>query len=63
MLDFQAVRDHRITFPDLVAGLTREDLCDLTNEMVDTLSELIADCTDADVTFVPKDPEAEDPYA
>jgi hypothetical protein len=63
VLDFEAVRDNRITFPDLVAGLTREDLRDLTNEMVDTLSELIAGCTDADVTFVPEDPEAEDPYA
>ncbi len=63
MLDFQAVRDDRITFPELVAGLTREDLRDLTNEMVDTILELIAGCTDADVTFVPQDPEAYDPYA
>jgi hypothetical protein len=63
VLDFQAVRDNRITFPELVVGLTREDLRDLTNEMVDTMCELIAGCTDADVTFVPSDPEAHDPYA
>ena len=63
MLDFQAVRDNRITFPELVAGLTREDLRNLTNEMVDTMYGLIAGCTDADVTFVPQDPEAHDPYA
>lgn len=63
MLDFEAVRDNRITFAELVAGLTCDDLRDLTSEMVDTMLELIAECTDADVTFVPVDPKAYDPFA
>ena len=63
MLSFQAVRDKEITFAELVTDLTRDDLCDLTNEMIDTLLGLIADCVDADVIFVPADPEAHDPYA
>ncbi len=63
MLNFQAVRDEEITFAELVVDLTRNGLCDLTNEMVDTLLGLIAACVDADVTFEPVDPEAHDPYA
>ena len=63
MLDFKAVRNNEITFAELVAGLTRDDLRDLTNEMVDAMLGLIADCVDADVTFVPVDPDAYDPFA
>lgn len=63
MLDFEAVRDKKITLAELVAGLTCDDLRDLTNEMVDTMLGLIADYADADVTFVPLDPDADDPFA
>jgi hypothetical protein len=63
MLDFQAVKDDKITFPELVADLTRDDLRNLTNEIVDTMLNLIADCTDADVTFQPVDPDAHDSFA
>ena len=63
MLDFQAVRDKQIKFSKLVADLTRDDLRDLTTEMVDTMLGLIADCGDADVTFEPDDPKADDPFA
>ncbi len=47
----------------LCAGLTREDLRRLTDEMIDAQLALIADCSDADVTFVPDDPEAFDDAA
>ena len=63
MLNFEAVRNSEITFAELVAGLTRDDLLTLTNEMVDTMLGLIADCVDVDVTFVPMDPDADDPFA
>jgi hypothetical protein len=63
MLNFKAVRDKEITFAELVAGLTRDDLRDLTNEMADVILDLIADCVDADVVFEPEDPDADDPYA
>jgi hypothetical protein len=63
MLDFQAVRDGTITFSELVGGLTRGDLRDLTHEMTDTILSLIADCVDADVVFEPDDPVADDPFA
>jgi len=63
MLSFQAVRDKEITFAELVTDLTRDDLRDLTNEMIDTMLGLIADCVDADVIFEPVDPQAHDSYA
>ncbi len=63
MLDFAAVRRGEKTMADLAAGLTIDDLRDLTNEMVDHQLGQIAGCTDADVVFTPSDPGASDPYA
>jgi len=40
-LNFQAVRDEEITFAELVADLTLDDLRNLTNEMVDTMSLML----------------------
>ncbi len=63
MLNFQAFHDKQITFAELVAGLTQDNLRALTDEMIDMTLALIAGCVDADVTFEPIDPQAHDPYA
>lgn len=63
MLDFAAVRNHQKTIHDLAVDLTIHDLRQLTNEMVNTMLDLICDCTDEDVVFVPHDPTAYDSYA
>lgn len=63
MLDFTPVRNKEMSYAELVANLSLDDLRDLTNEMVDHQLALIADCTDADVVFEPHDPNADDPYA
>jgi hypothetical protein len=63
MLNFQAVRNEEITLARLVADLTRDNLHDLTNKMVNKILDLIAACVDADVTFEPVDLAAYDPYA
>jgi len=63
MLDFASVRNKELTLKDLVADLNLDDLRHLTNEMVDTIADLIEGCTDSDVVFVPSDPDAHDPYA
>ena len=63
MLPFERLNDGQLTLTELTANLTVADLRDLTNEMVDTMQTLIAECGDAAVTFVPVDPEADDPYA
>jgi len=63
MIDFAAVREKRMNFAELTSNLTPEDLRSMSHEMVDTLLTLVANCEDADVTFQPVDPEANDPYA
>jgi hypothetical protein len=63
MIDFSPVRSKQATVNELAEGLTPDDLRRLTNEMVDKMLALIADCVDADVTFLPDDPEAFDSYA
>ena len=63
MLNFQSVINKEITLAELVAGLTADYLRNLTNEMVNKILDLVDGCVDEDVTFVPLDPAADDPYA
>ncbi|MCZ7670143.1 MAG: DinB family protein [Chloroflexi bacterium] len=63
MIDFSPVKNKEMSLAKFASGFTRADLRDLTNEMVDHMMGLIADCTDADVVFVPVDPDANDTYA
>ncbi len=63
MLAFERVTNKEITMSDLVAGLTVQDMHDLTDEMLDTILGLIDGCTDADVVFEPVDPKANDTFA
>ncbi len=63
MLKFQLVRDQKIKLQELVNGLTKDDLRRELNEMYDEVLRLIADCTDAHVTFEPVDEKAADPYS
>ena len=63
MFDFTPVIQQQAKLSELTTNLTSEDLRSYTNEMLDTLQDLIADCADADVTFEPIDPQANDKYA
>jgi len=63
MLDFTPVRANEITIGQLAARLAPGDLRRLTNEMIDTMLDMIKECADADVTFVPDDPDANDTFA
>lgn len=63
MIDFSKVRSGEQTFGDIAATLSKEDLYTLTDEMIDLMRSYIADAVDADVTFQPIDPYANDPYA
>lgn len=63
MLDFVALKEKRIKIQEIVAPLTKSDLADLTNEMIDRMLAQIAECQDADVVFVPQDPQAQDTFA
>jgi hypothetical protein len=63
VLDFTPVRNRERTMAQLADGLTTVDLRRLTNEMVDTMLNIIAESTDADVTAEILDPEANDTFA
>jgi hypothetical protein len=63
MLNFESVRTKQKTVCELAAPLSLAELSSLTNEMVDCMLQLIADCVDADVVFQPVDPAADDPHA
>ena len=63
MFDFTPVIQKQAKLSELTTQLTIDDLRQYTNEMIDTLLDLIAICTDADVTFQPIDPQANDKYA
>ena len=63
MLDFASLRNKTLSLNDLAKYLTKDKLEESTNEMIDTMLDMIAGCTDADVVFVPNDPEAYDPAA
>ena len=63
MLDFNKVRNKELTMAELCQGLTIDDLRHHTQEMIDLQFKLISEAVDADVVFVPVDPEAHDSYA
>ncbi|HEY3993167.1 MAG TPA: DinB family protein [Ktedonobacteraceae bacterium] len=62
MLDFSAVKNGSASFADVAAGLTKADLYQVTDEMIDTMQKIVVDATDADVVFVPQDPNANDTF-
>jgi hypothetical protein len=63
VIDFAAVRARTATIATLVSGLSPDDLARATEESISGIEGLMADVTDADVTFVPVDPAADDPAA
>jgi hypothetical protein len=63
MLDFSPVHSRVKTSQELAAGLSREDLAKLTEEMCDLQLEATRDAVDEDVDRVPEDPEANDTFA
>lgn len=61
MLDFGPLQRREVTLEEFTRDLTPADLHRLTDAMLDTTLEIIADATDADVVFEPVDPAANDP--
>jgi hypothetical protein len=63
VLDFGPVHRREAAIQDLAAGLDRNDLARLTNEMCDLQLAAIKDAHDEDVVVVPDDPDANDTFA
>lgn len=62
MFDFSPV-DGGQHLIDLVQDLTLDDMRAYTHESIDLLHTLLDGLTDADVVFIPDDPNAHDPFA
>jgi hypothetical protein len=63
MIDFGPLRRKEASLQDLAAGLTHDDLGELTREMCAAQLDAIDGATDEDVVMVPADPDAKDTFA
>jgi hypothetical protein len=63
MLDFTPVRARQQAMQEFAQALTLDALRLLTEESVEAQLALLDGLTDTDITFVPDDPDASDPYA
>lgn len=63
MLDFNPVYNKEIAILDFGNQFSVADLQEATNTSIDHILSLMTDCADADVTFEPNDPRANDTYA
>lgn len=63
MIDFDPVFRGEQRALDLVTGLSPADLRRETTELISAILSLVTACGDADVVFVPRDPDANDAAA
>ena len=63
MIDYTRFNSAQFDLAKIISGQTHDDLRQMVNEMIDAQLAMIAECTDADVTFEPIDSEADDPEA
>ncbi len=63
VIDFTPYHEKQTTLMQLAEGVSRDDLRRLTEEMVGLQLGALEGVTDADVVFVPDDPDANDTYA
>jgi hypothetical protein len=61
--DFQPVFTREKSLHDLANTYSHDDLCSGLNSYVDHTIQVIRNVSDEQATFVPPDPEADDPYA
>ena len=63
ILDFTPVTDNQMKMLEYSNLFSVDDLKAATNESIDTLLKIVRGLSDTQVTFLPYDPEADDPYA
>ena len=63
LIDFSPLRDDKGNLPDFASRFTVADLKKATNTYIDTITALVDDLSDEQLTFDPEDPHADDPAA
>ena len=61
MKDIQTVMKEKLTVGDYAAEFSQSELPGLANGLYDEIEAIIQGASDGEVTFVPEDPEANDP--
>ena len=62
-IDFTPVQNREVKIIDWAAQFSQADIREAANASIDFMLDIIADLTDADVTFIPFDAEAHDSHA
>lgn len=63
LLDFTPVNEGKKNLHAFSEGMSVDDLKAATNASIDAILEIVKPLNDAQVLFLPNDPEADDPYA
>jgi hypothetical protein len=63
LIDFSPLQTNQMKMEELARQFTINDLRAATNASIDTMLDYVQDLTDEQVTFIPEDPEANDPHA
>jgi len=63
LIDFTPVNNNEVKLYDFAQRFSVDDLRRATNASIDTILAIIGDADDAQVTFIPNDPDADDQYA
>jgi hypothetical protein len=63
LIDFSPIDNGEVQYLEFAQRFSRDDLRAATNASIDTLLDIIKDMTDAQIVFLPNDPDANDPYA
>jgi hypothetical protein len=63
LIDFSPVDRHEMQMLEFSKQFSLADLKAATNASIDWILDIIKDMSDAQMTFLPYDPEANDPYA
>ncbi len=62
-IDFTPVKNREVKMMDWASQFSLADIRDAANASIDFMLDILNGLTDADVTFIPFDPEASDPIA
>ena len=62
-IDFSPVRRRAVKLVDFAAGFSQADLRAATQNSIDAILALVRQASDAEIAFIPIDPDAHDPHA
>jgi hypothetical protein len=62
-IDFSPLRSNQMKAIEFAQQFSQHELRKITNELIDTIRDIVQQANDAQVVFNPHDPEANDPHA